>query len=999
MADAAGKNRSSNDNEARGFINIEAAELGRKLYDLGFNIVPVKEKKPLARWSPGKRLDPGVFEENLKKATGIAVVGGSENPWKPSAVLVILDIDDPRILDGNETLRKLVEETVCWRTGPRCPKCFSKHNLDPRIKIRISDDEDSTVAGFACGGCGHEFSVEEASRGLAAIFTADPGDAEKILKGRSWRSEKVEIRYNGYELMPPSIHPTGIRYEWIRRIDLSRCGRSVGNCGIRSLSGGELEELIRSLGLKGVEGAGKEDVEIKPHSIDPEGRWICLSISKGGGEIARLCLSREEGVGGFTAAAKLVFRDKELGKRIIGAGKIKKCFVDEGVEAEARLRQCFEWFSKALEIAVGDSSVGEKALDVLIKSFTGWGEAFEKAREAVRAVRRVGGRGGETTPKHLGEEEIEEIVDIVMKFYEPGYRNFIILYLLGILIKAGVDRETASKIVDAIASRANDEERDKRLVQVEYHYSNRIDKVGVEGLKGSTGLANTFEKILVGRGIDPQTARERALRAVKRILRFLGMGIGGKKKRVKLASIASALVRRIAGEMLVRTVVVDNTVIGIFCYEDGYYIPCEEIVEERLKRYYDMHGLANKGVTYASLRNEFMAQLEDSTKVFQDFNHELLVFKNGVIDWRGFIYGGRLEVRSPSPDPMVLHRIPWEIDIEVLRRYEKASRRDVVDALKRDLPEIVGIFRQWVGKRWVLLFEVIGYALLAGEYPLRKIIMNVGGGSNGKSTFHSMLERLVGFENTSYVSLQELADRGNRFAAAQLYGKLVNIYADLPGRGLLDTGIIKVLTGEDYITADRKFREPITFRNYAKMIFSCNELPRVYDMTYANWSRWVVIPWGRRFKPNPGFRRWLLEELLPRHAPKILAYSLLLIRHVIESGRFSYEEGADSYKEIWLRETNSVYAFIQDAVKEGVLERSRNARGDAEDIYLLYVEYCQREGREPLDKARFTLEMQRLGVQRVKVRGYYFYRGLRVLSRSWAAAEGDPGLNRYVDNG
>jgi hypothetical protein len=30
--------------------------------------------------------------------------------------------------------------------------------------------------------------VEEASRGLAAIFTADPGDAEKILKGRSWRN-------------------------------------------------------------------------------------------------------------------------------------------------------------------------------------------------------------------------------------------------------------------------------------------------------------------------------------------------------------------------------------------------------------------------------------------------------------------------------------------------------------------------------------------------------------------------------------------------------------------------------------------------------------------------------------------------------------------------------------------------------------------------------------------------------------------------------------------
>ncbi|MCC6014903.1 MAG: hypothetical protein LM564_04275, partial [Desulfurococcaceae archaeon] len=111
----------------------------------------------------------------------------------------------------------------------------------------------------------------------------------------------------------------------------------------------------------------------------------------------------------------------------------------------------------------------------------------------------------------------------------------------------------------------------------------------------------------------------------------------------------------------------------------------------------------------------------------------------------------------------------------------------------------------------------------------------------------------------------------------------------------------------------------------------------------------------------------------------ILAYSLLLVAHVVREGRFSFEESEVDYRELWLRETNSVYAFLQDMFKEGVLARDPDARVRTDELYGLYVRYCNREEREALAKRGFTVELQRLGYPRVKVMGYYYYKGLKVV--------------------
>jgi hypothetical protein len=205
-----------------------------RLYKAGYNVVPVgPDKRPLTkRWSPRERVSLEELKEALRKATGIAIVAGPENPWKPVAELVILDVDDPSVVEKSQKLRELVDsvKTVVYKTGPRCPECNNKHLevLEPGRRFRCT--------------CGHEFTVEEAKRGLGILALVDVDAARELLGGSTVRLGPVEILVNNYQLIPPSLHPTGVRYEWVRPLDLSQ-----PNHGIASLWREDLEALLEEL--------------------------------------------------------------------------------------------------------------------------------------------------------------------------------------------------------------------------------------------------------------------------------------------------------------------------------------------------------------------------------------------------------------------------------------------------------------------------------------------------------------------------------------------------------------------------------------------------------------------------------------------------------------------------------------------------------------------------------------------------------------------------------
>ena len=240
-----------------GGLSDDLAKTALELYKAGYNVVLVgPDKKPLSRWSSKERIPLEELERLLGRATGVAIVGGRAGYWGDVAYIMLVDIDDPSVLDKVPKLRELIESTVSWKTGPRCPKCYNKHLTVIEFGRR-----------FRCGGehggkhigCGLEFTVEEAARGLGAIVLADVDAVNKLLKGGTVRLGSVELLVNNYQLIPPSLHPTGIRYEWIREPDLS-----LPNHGLASVGEEFLKELLEE--LKGVSGGSEAKAEMEANT-------------------------------------------------------------------------------------------------------------------------------------------------------------------------------------------------------------------------------------------------------------------------------------------------------------------------------------------------------------------------------------------------------------------------------------------------------------------------------------------------------------------------------------------------------------------------------------------------------------------------------------------------------------------------------------------------------------------------------------------------------------
>ena len=103
----------------------------------------------------------------------------------------------------------------------------------------------------------------------------------------------------------------------------------------------------------------------------------------------------------------------------------------------------------------------------------------------------------------------------------------------------------------------------------------------------------------------------------------------------------------------------------------------------------------------------------------------------------------------------------------------------------------------------------------------------------------------IGRENISSKTLHSLVKE--RFATADLYGKLANIFADLSAKRLQDVEAFKVLASGDRISAERKFEDSFEFEPTAKLIFSANTPPKpTEDMENAYYKRWMLILFNLR---------------------------------------------------------------------------------------------------------------------------------------------------------
>lgn len=340
----------------------------------------------------------------------------------------------------------------------------------------------------------------------------------------------------------------------------------------------------------------------------------------------------------------------------------------------------------------------------------------------------------------------------------------------------------------------------------------------------------------------------------------------------------------------------------------------EAVIKQTVHRILLKHDLASK--SKRSFINEVIAFIQRSTFVNRDKINSamyLLNIGNGILNVRTY--------RLIAHNPKLLSTIRIPVN------YDQAAK----------CPNIMKFFSEIVGEENVqILIELFAWCLDVNS-PIQRFVILVGEGSNGKSTFINLLRAFIGSSNCTSITLQSLTY--NRFASSELFGKLVNIYPDLPTYLIKDTGPLKALTGGDAINAERKFERGFTFVNKAKLIFSANKPPEIEDESYAIWRRMVIIEFPNKFigaNRDPE----LIEKLTaPEELSGLLNMAIEKIKVLREQGDFSYH---DDWKAI-----RNKYSLLSDPVSEFIeiaCDLDPLAEIPKPSLYKAYCLFCKRKG-------------------------------------------------------
>ncbi len=363
----------------------------------------------------------------------------------------------------------------------------------------------------------------------------------------------------------------------------------------------------------------------------------------------------------------------------------------------------------------------------------------------------------------------------------------------------------------------------------------------------------------------------------------------------------------------------------VWIYKDGVYKPNgKSCISEECRKILEEHFTIH-------LMNEILSKIEADTYIeSEDF------FKNDYIQEIP-VQNGILNIKTKKlsrfdPKKIFFNKIPINY---------KPSK--TCPNIKKHFKEILK--NEEDSK---VMFEIFGFFLYK-DYFIEKAIMFVGDGRNGKGKTIDLMKRFLGADNCCSVSLNQLSDGG--FRVWDLFGNMANLAGDLSSNALKDTAILKQTTGRDLIGADRKNKSTINFVNYAKHVFACNDLPRVYDFSRGFWERWILFEFPYTFVKKSVYDKlsekekeqnklmdiFIIDKLTTEEELSgLLNESIEGLHRILKQKDFSYSIGVNEVKRFWVRKSDSFTAFAMDHLKEDYNESISKAR-----LRKAFSRYCK----------------------------------------------------------
>jgi putative DNA primase/helicase len=152
-------------------------------------------------------------------------------------------------------------------------------------------------------------------------------------------------------------------------------------------------------------------------------------------------------------------------------------------------------------------------------------------------------------------------------------------------------------------------------------------------------------------------------------------------------------------------------------------------------------------------------------------------------------------------------------------------------------------------------------------------------------------------------------------------------------------------------------------KNYAKLAFNCNELPKDFDHSNAYFRRLLIIPF-RVTIPEHKQDKTLAGKIIQKELAGVFNWIIDGLKRLLKTEKFTESQTVTDTLETYKRESDSVACFIaENSYTPSQYEVGATNYFLLRDLYPNYRSFCSDDGASALKKSNFKRRLEANGFE------------------------------------
>jgi P4 family phage/plasmid primase-like protien len=279
-------------------------------------------------------------------------------------------------------------------------------------------------------------------------------------------------------------------------------------------------------------------------------------------------------------------------------------------------------------------------------------------------------------------------------------------------------------------------------------------------------------------------------------------------------------------------------------------------------------------------------------------------------------------------------------------------------------------------------FQVaLGYSI-TGHVSEKAVFVWWGAGGNGKTVVMKLLKLITGKyckSSSKCLFIKTKSDSKLTPEREVLKDTRLVLFSESAAGDELNDDVLKMVSGDDPIRANPKYRDEYEFESYAKLIIATNHKPKIDANDAAMVQRIKFIPFLAKFVDDPKEPN---ERKINKPLARRMETDLLnaFFTWVLDGAISWYKSGLIAAPTV-MKEATAEYIAENDELGEFLESETEPGTGSVQSsaLYARYLEWCRAQNiLKPKGSKTFSQEMEkRPEYKKGKIRGYNISIGLK----------------------